>query len=331
MDDFRHEALFYEGADGFFDHVLPFLRAGAAAGEPTLVVVSAERIRALRAALGADGNGVQFADMDVVGRNPARMIPAWQRFVDAHSDTVRPLRGVGEPVVASRRPAELEECAIHEALLNVAFTDSRPWWLVCPYDVATLDNVTLEHARDNHPFCWHDGRHTPEAADHDHAHAHAHAHAAFAWPDASTLPEPTTVEHTIAFDHGSSLEDLRDAVGTTATRAGFDVATCEELALAVHEMSTNSIRHGGGRGILRTWLEGDAVVCEVRDGGRIGDPLAGRRQPPTTRLGGRGLWIANQLCDLVQIRRAPAGLVVRAHLRRRDSSQLRTSNVSTPR
>ena len=43
--------------------------------------------------------------------------------------------------------------------------------------------------------------------------------------------------------------------------------------------------------------------------------------PPTPRApaadgeGGRGVWIANQLCDLVQVRSGEDGSVVRLHLR----------------
>jgi hypothetical protein len=37
------------------------------------------------------------------------------------------------------------------------------------------------------------------------------------------------------------------------------------LVLAVDEVATNSLRHGGGRGTLRIWRDADAVVCEVRD------------------------------------------------------------------
>ena len=32
-----------------------------------------------------------------------------------------------------------------------------------------------------------------------------------------------------------------------------------------------------------------------------------------TDEGGRGLWLAHQLADLVQIRRSPAGMTVRVH------------------
>jgi hypothetical protein len=57
-------------------------------------------------------------------------------------------------------------------------------------------------------------------------------------------------------------------------------------------------------------------VCEVRDGGRFSDPLVGRRRPTSDRIGGRGLWIANQLCDLVQVRTFATRSIVRLHLSR---------------
>jgi anti-sigma regulatory factor (Ser/Thr protein kinase) len=64
------------------------------------------------------------------------------------------------------------------------------------------------------------------------------------------------------------------------------------------------------------WRDGDALVCEVRDRGQLGDPLAGRRPTPE-QPDGRGLWLVNQLCDLVQLRSSASGTVVRFHARRR--------------
>jgi hypothetical protein len=56
------------------------------------------------------------------------------------------------------------------------------------------------------------------------------------------------------------------------------------------------------------------VICEISDAGSIADPLVGRENPPVDRLGGRGLWMANQLCDLVQVRSGAFGTVVRLHV-----------------
>ncbi|HEY1450507.1 MAG TPA: ATP-binding protein, partial [Solirubrobacteraceae bacterium] len=89
----------------------------------------------------------------------------------------------------------------------------------------------------------------------------------------------------------------------------------EDFVLAVNELATNSVQHGGGGGMLRVWQEPGALVCDVRDRGFIEDPLAGRRRPPIDQYGGRGLWLVNRLCDLVQIRSSPSGTVVRVHMR----------------
>ena len=88
-----------------------------------------------------------------------------------------------------------------------------------------------------------------------------------------------------------------------------------EFVLAVHELASNSIVHGGGIGVVRAWQDDGAAVCEVRDRGRFDDPLAGRRPPRPGQLGGWGLWIANVACDLVQIRTGAEGTTVRVRLR----------------
>jgi anti-sigma regulatory factor (Ser/Thr protein kinase) len=66
---------------------------------------------------------------------------------------------------------------------------------------------------------------------------------------------------------------------------------------------------------MRIWQERGALLAEIRDGGRIQDPLAGRRRPAGNSPGGYGLWLANQLCDLVQLRATPDGGVARLHMR----------------
>jgi anti-sigma regulatory factor (Ser/Thr protein kinase) len=107
---------------------------------------------------------------------------------------------------------------------------------------------------------------------------------------------------------------VRDFVTERARSAGFDPARLPDLVLAVNELATNSLRHATGSGVLRTWEDGGTFFCEVVDRGRIDDPLAGRERPTDTTGGGRGLWIVNHLCDLVQVRSSSAGNVVRLHM-----------------
>jgi hypothetical protein len=68
--------------------------------------------------------------------------------------------------------------------------------------------------------------------------------------------------------------------------------------------------------VLRLWREGDVLIAEVRDRGRLDEPLVGRERPTPDQEHGRGLWVANQLCELVQVRTLATGTVVRLHLHR---------------
>ncbi|MDQ6854545.1 MAG: sensor histidine kinase [Actinomycetota bacterium] len=306
---FRHEALLYAGEAEFVDRTLPFIRDGLDADEATLVVVDAAKIERLRAALDGDADRVHFTDMAVVGHNPARIIPAWRAFVDEHRGTGRQLRGIGEPISATRSPAELVECQRHESLLNVAFDGAPAWWLVCPYDTENLDAGIIDEARRSHPFMWQgdDHRVSPTCRD----------LATMAAPVTAPLPEPEAPYRTFSFEGLSSLPLVRSFVADAAVAGGLGAVPTVELVAAVHELVANSVRHGGGKGVLRAWLDRDAVMCEVRDRGHLDQPLAGRESPAVDSDGGRGLWLANQFSDLMQIRSSDAGTVVRVHKSRR--------------
>ena len=146
---FRHEAIFYAGPEAFLDRVAPFVVEGVAAGEPVMVALEAPKLDALRRRLGADADGVVFADMGDIGHNPACIIPAWTDFVAGRSG---PMRGVGEPIWPGRSPDELVECQCHEALLNNAFADAEGFHLVCPYDAVHLDREVIAEAERSHPW-----------------------------------------------------------------------------------------------------------------------------------------------------------------------------------
>lgn len=62
------------------------------------------------------------------------------------------------------------------------------------------------------------------------------------------------------------------------------------------------------------WHTERGVVCQISDSGHITDPLVGRTRPGPNVPGGRGLWVANLLCDLVQLRSDATGTVIRLHM-----------------
>ena len=138
-----------------------------------------------------------------------------------------------------------------------------------------------------------------------------------AQPFDEPLPEPSRATVGYAFGPDAApLSAVRLQVGGSAAAFGLDAARTADLVLIVNEVATNSLRHGGGSGVLRIWDEGSSLICEVSDAGRIEDPLVGRGEPSADLGSGFGLWLANQLCDLVQIRTFSTGSVVRLHVAR---------------
>jgi anti-sigma regulatory factor (Ser/Thr protein kinase) len=304
---FVHEALLYTGQDAFLEGAMPFVLDGVQAGEPTLLVLSADKLDLIERELNGDGERVLFADMAEVGANPARIIPAWRRFVDEHGTGDRPVRGIGEPIWHGRPPDELVECQRHEALLNVAFANDSSFRLLCPYDTTTLDDAVIEEAARSHPVVVEDGQTRTSTA--------YRGLAACAAPFSEPLPAPPASVQALDFDD-ERLGELRQLITTRGADAGLATSRVEDLVLAVNEIATNSVRHGGGSGTLRVWVGTRWLVCEIEDRGWIGDPLADRREPEKEQQGGRGLWIANQLCDLVQVRTFATRSIVRLHLSR---------------
>ncbi len=303
---FRHEALLYAGEDEFVARLDPFLRDGLGAGEAVMVAVSDRKIGRLRRALGPAAGDVTFADMDEIGGNPGRIIHAWHEFAEPHLRAQRPVRGVGEPISAARSADELVECQRHEELLNVAFGSGPGWTLVCPYDTAALDADVIAECRCSHPRVRENGVTEPSSE--------YRGLEAIGEPFAPPLPEPSAAPDELAFDL-SRLGDVRRTVADAAKRARLDDDRAQDLIVAVHEVAANSVRHGGGTGLLRTWNGGPGVTCEIRDAGVITEPLAGRLRPADPARGGNGLWLANQLCDLVQVRSSQVGTVVRLLVR----------------
>jgi len=303
-DSFRHEGFLWSGADEFLSGTVPFILEGLGAGQSVMVAVIAARVELLRAAMGTSADRVRFVDMAVLGRNPAQIIPTWREFVAEHAAEGQPVRGIGEPIWASRRPAEVSECQLHEALLNVAVEPHTPLWLMCPYDVQALAPDVITEALRSHPVLLEDQNRRGSTLYGGARHVMTIFEAG--------LPPVMVAAWSRTFS-GEDLAALRADVTNHALAAGLTPARSADLALAVHEVAANSVKHGSGKRVLSTWIEHDSLVCEVSDRGRIIDPMIGRTTPARDDEKGRGLWMANQLCDLVQVRSGPAGTKIRIH------------------
>lgn len=294
-----HQALLYGSADELVEAAGDFLSAGLAAGEPLLVALPAATRALLTPVLPEAATVVAMEDL---GRNPARIIPSLRAWADARRG--ERVRVLGEGCWPGRTADERAEQAVHESLVDLV-REEVDLVALCPYDLRRTPGDLLRDVERTHAeLCC--GGSTRRSAHYGEPLETPGRTPGPAPDDALTLPVPSR----------GGLRSLRVAVRELAMRAGLGRDRADEALIAVNEAATNALLHGSGDGVVRLWVEDRAVLCEVRGGGLIEDPLAGRRPPGDDSEGGRGLWLVNHLCDLVQVRSCPDGTVVRLRLAR---------------
>lgn len=272
-----HDALLYGTDDVYVTELRAFVEEGFEGGAVALVAVPGSRLSLLETALAGSGGAIRFVDMQEQGRNPARILPFIEAFLDLHAG--QPVRFVGEPIWGGRTAAEIVEGHRHEALINAAFAD-RPAHIVCPYDTRSLAPGVIEDARRTHPTVLESGRR--RACD-----AYADPMAVYA-AHGHPLPEPATEWAAISFADG--LAPFRRRIEEHALRAGLVPERVTNLVLAANEAAANTLKHAGGDGAARIWTDERELVCELTDVGlvRIRSSGAPGRRRPTPRGEGSG-------------------------------------------
>lgn len=302
---YQHEAFLYRNDDEFLTGTVSFIEDAVTLGQPVMVALVKSRMQMLQAALEPHDGEVEFVDMGDVGANPARIVPAWLDFIQRNAG--RPIRGISEPQWPGRRPEEVVECQLHDGLLNVAIDPDIPLWLRCPYDAAQLPAPIARAALDSHPALVEvssNRRSTSYRGSTSYGGLH-HVDSIFR----SELPPAPSNCVVIRFGE-SDLGVVREHATRMARGAGLGRERSRSLTHAISEVAASSVRFGG-IAELRTWTQPDALVCQVTDHGELGDPLLGGCTPATREEENHGLWLANQISDLVQIRSTSQGSTAR--------------------
>ncbi|MFD5825600.1 anti-sigma factor RsbA family regulatory protein [Lentzea sp. NPDC060358] len=293
---FAHPALFYSDEESYIDGTVPFVVEGLANAEPVAVAVHSRNLELLREALSGFAHLVTFVDMADTGRNPGRIIPELRTFADRHRGAVRI---ISEPVRDRRTEAEYPACSLHEALVNYAFS-GRDLSILCPYDTSSLSHDVLAEAEKTHPVVIDAGGHRPSD----------HFHPARVVVAAHSLPLATPVDAASTSVGAGAMAAVRAFAREHAVKFGLAPDRLDDFALAVTELATNSVRHGGGESTVRVWTENESIVCQVNDNGHITDVLAGRTPVHANEPGGRGLLLVNRLADLVRTQTTSSGTAI---------------------
>ena len=126
---------------------------------------------------------------------------------------------------------------------------------------------------------------------------------------ASAATQSVLLDRTFGHD---DITDVRHEVAARLTAVGLSGDRLQGFVLAVNEVITNVVLHAGGDGRLLLRVSGDSVVCSVADSGP-GMPERFRSAPAVPEafeVGGRGVWLAYQLCDEVSVDTSPTGTTI---------------------
>lgn len=299
---YLHEAVYYASDDELLAVVVPFLRGGAAEGEPTVVALGETNAALVRAALPA-GSSVTFLAGGAVYARPAAAIRSYRRlFAQQVAGGARQIRILGE-----LPPAALgvtwDSWARYESAINHAY-DEFPLWSMCAYDTRTTPAAVLADVARTHPrSATPDGRHVASETYTDPADYLGEDRPVVAdplqrTPPAIVLIDPLPVE---------ARRAVQEANGGRLSPADLD-----DMVVAVSEVVTNALRHGRPPTLVRIWTGEERMVVTVTDSGAgPQDPFAGLLPAIGGAPGGRGLWITHQACNHVTASRTPDTFTLR--------------------
>jgi anti-sigma regulatory factor (Ser/Thr protein kinase) len=109
----------------------------------------------------------------------------------------------------------------------------------------------------------------------------------------------------------AQIPEARREIGRAGSRAGLSPAAVERLTVATHEILANAIVHGGGQASVSVQLDDGRMVVTVTDPGSGWTGGVPAVRPDRQQLGGRGLWLARNLCDDLTIAHDSTGTTVR--------------------
>lgn len=302
---FVHAAMLCSGTAEYRAAVADFAHEAAVRRAPLHIVVPHDRLSLVHTERFLPDRTV-VTEMDDLGRNPARLIPAARSMAADHPD--ERLYCLWEPAWPGRSDAELREIARHETLCNLAF-QGRPMTVMCLYDSSILTEDAMDYAACTHPVMATAGQERRNPA--------YIGTGRFPPGCDDPLPDPDDAKDSVhVMEIGERFDAVRGFSARHAYAAGLSDTQVTDLLIAVSELAANAHCHAGGGSVLRVWCTDDELVCQVEDAGHITDPLAATHAQPIDATRGYGLWLVNKVCDLVERRTGPAGTTTRLHMRR---------------
>jgi anti-sigma regulatory factor (Ser/Thr protein kinase) len=292
-----HELLLHRDAVELEAGVAAFARRALGEGRRTLLVLLPATADAVREGLGADRDRVTFADATALDRRPGPVFHAVAAFLAAEG----PPAIVREVELHGMRPAARDAHLRFDAAANLLHARYGVA-AMCACDAARTPEPLVHDARCVHPLVIEGGvvRESREFTD-------PRRFVRRPAPDGA----PPRARRVVALASDRDLTGLREALRELAGASRRPHEPLDEFLLAAGEVAVNALVHGTGPRRAVVGVDDGDLVCAVRDAGPgMRDPLQGYLPPRATGAGGRGLWLASGLCDVLRVSDAAGGTEV---------------------
>jgi anti-sigma regulatory factor (Ser/Thr protein kinase) len=284
-----HEALAYSSPGELAMLLAGRVGPAVAAGDLVTAVLENEAEQQLRAELGGAAAGVEFLDPSRVHTVPGFTTAVrWARHAGRVPDSRRAM-------IVGQQLLDLPGCD-HEYWLRLCLGlevsgAQLPLTVLCPFRDEAAGWARI---RPTHPLL---GSATGSVPNPDRRSPHEVV-CEHPPPPRPELGPPAAELRFRAVDLGQ----LRHLTAEFADRGGLEPERAADVVLAVNELASNSIEHGPGSGRLRLWVGGRrGLLAEVADGGRLAELFPGMVRPDPAGPRGRGLWLASELCDVMEV------------------------------
>ncbi len=313
--EFAHTALI-TGVDLDLPAVLvPELHRSAEIYDEVLLVVGARTRAALdESAAELPGEVLSWADPAGFYQRLGSAYEAFRRYLAAQHRADRRVHVIAEPDLLSTvdpgfRAGRAAAYLAYEAVCNDTYAIGGSA-VTCIWDTRDHGDTVIDAVRATHAYelTASGPAPSPQYLSPERYLTERHA--------APPRPVPPHVDHDVTLHEVTDLGGLRSVLSAWAVQRGFAEEATEDVVVAAIEVATNGLRHGGSPVRVRAWHHGATLVVQCDDAGNQPIPVTAgyyRPHPLTAAAGGRGLWLARQLADVVLVSSAPGLTTVQLH------------------
>jgi anti-sigma regulatory factor (Ser/Thr protein kinase) len=310
----EHTALIIDSDDELLTALPPELRRSTGRYDETLLVVGKDTRTVLAEHLGDIDGAPSWGDPSAFYQRLGFAYEGFRRYLAQEHAAGRRVQVVAEPDLAGGVDAAMhtDRAAAYLAYEAVCNETYAPYdgAVTCIWDQRHHPAAVLDGVRATHPYLLTPAGRVPSPS-------YLGTGRYLTERQGQPLPPvPADTDHDMALVEVGDLSRLRSVLHPWAGEHQFAGEPADDIVMAAVEVAANGLRHGAAPVRVRAWHRHDTLIVQCDDSaGRPIPAAAGYRHPRLagTAPGGRGLWLARQLADVVLTDSVPGRTSVRLH------------------